>query len=168
MPDSTVVQTPAAARPDQREEPSLDLRTPWSAPRCRIIFRPRNAATTCAASTRLELSPRSWYGAPLTASDSAFDCTERTCRERRIYALRRARSAHGNGTRVRRMQDRESDTGYDTRLRSPDGARARLSQTTVYDTILTGHARPTPDRSGPKCHLSHSGCWLDVKSPSHK
>ena len=28
----------------------------------------------------------------------------------------------------------ESDTGYDTRRRAPDGALARLSQTTVYDT----------------------------------
>ena len=53
-------------------------------------------------------------------------------------------------------------------LRNNARVFARVSQTTVYDTILTGHARPTPDRSGPKCHLSHSGCWLDVKSPSHK
>ena len=35
---------------------------------------------------------------------------------------------------ARRMQDIESDTGYDTRRRCPDGALARLSQTTVYDT----------------------------------
>ena len=72
------------------------------------------------------------------------------------------------------------------RFLAPYGVLAGLSQTTVYDTILTGHARPTPDRSGPKCHLSHSGCWLErnqytslfslggfgrsdyVKSPSHK
>ena len=85
-----------------------------------------------------------------------------------VRSIRRASYAHGTCTCSRRMQGIESDTGYDTRRRSPDGVLARLSQTTVYDTILTGHARPTPDRSGPKCHLSHSGCWLDVKSPSHK
>ena len=33
-----------------------------------------------------------------------------------------------------RMQDTESDTGYDTRRRWLDGAIARLSQTAVYDT----------------------------------
>ena len=38
------------------------------------------------------------------------------------------------GTRTRRMQDIESDTGYDTRRRVPDGAFARVSQTAVYDT----------------------------------
>ena len=38
------------------------------------------------------------------------------------------------GTRARRLQDIESDTGYDTRRRAPDGALACLSQTTVYDT----------------------------------
>ena len=32
------------------------------------------------------------------------------------------------------MQTIESDTGYDTGQRAPDGALARLSQTTVYDT----------------------------------
>ena len=35
---------------------------------------------------------------------------------------------------ARRMQDIESDTGYDTRRRASDGAISRLSQTTVYDT----------------------------------
>ena len=35
---------------------------------------------------------------------------------------------------ARRMQDIESDTGYDTRRCAPDGALARLSQTAVYDT----------------------------------
>ena len=34
----------------------------------------------------------------------------------------------------RRLQDIESDTGYDTRRCAPDGALARLSQTAVYDT----------------------------------
>ena len=33
-----------------------------------------------------------------------------------------------------RMQDTESDTGYDTRRRWSDGALARLSQTAVCDT----------------------------------
>ena len=33
-----------------------------------------------------------------------------------------------------RMQDTESDTGYDTRRRWSDGALASLSQTAVYDT----------------------------------
>ena len=42
--------------------------------------------------------------------------------------------AHGTGTLARRMQDIESDTGYDTRRRTSDGALARLSQTSVYDT----------------------------------
>ena len=32
------------------------------------------------------------------------------------------------------LQDMESDTGYDTRRRVPDGVLARLSQTAVYDT----------------------------------
>ena len=35
---------------------------------------------------------------------------------------------------TRRLQDRESDTGYDTRRRASEGARAHLSQTTVSDT----------------------------------
>ena len=30
---------------------------------------------------------------------------------------------HGTGTRARRLQDIESDTGYDTRRRAPDGVR---------------------------------------------
>ena len=34
----------------------------------------------------------------------------------------------------RRLQDIESDTGYDTRRRVPDGALAGVSQTAVYDT----------------------------------
>ena len=38
------------------------------------------------------------------------------------------------GPLARRMQDIESDTEYDTRRRSSDGARARVSQTAVYDT----------------------------------
>ena len=33
-----------------------------------------------------------------------------------------------------RLQHIESDTGYDTRRRAPDGVRAYVSQTTVYDT----------------------------------
>ena len=51
-----------------------------------------------------------------------------------MRVIRRARSGHGTGPRARRLQDLESDTGYDTRRRLPDGALARLSQTTVYDT----------------------------------
>ena len=35
---------------------------------------------------------------------------------------------------ARRLQDIESDTGYDTRRRAPEGALARVSQTAVYDT----------------------------------
>ena len=42
----------------------------------------------------------------------------------------RVRSAHGTGPRARRMQDRESDTGYDTLRSLPDGALAVVSQTT--------------------------------------
>ena len=38
------------------------------------------------------------------------------------------------GSFARRLQHIESDTGYDTRKCSPDGALARLSQTAVYDT----------------------------------
>ena len=33
-----------------------------------------------------------------------------------------------------RLQDIESDTGYDTRRRAPGGAFAGVSQTAVYDT----------------------------------
>ena len=42
--------------------------------------------------------------------------------------------AHGTGTCARRMQDIESDTGYDTRRCSSDGGLALMSQTTVCDT----------------------------------
>ena len=45
---------------------------------------------------------------------------------------------------ARRMQDIESDTGYDTRWRASDGAISRLSQTTVYDTC--GSATPASQR----------------------
>ena len=37
-------------------------------------------------------------------------------------------------TRARRLQDIESDTGYDTRRRAPEGALTGVSQTAVYDT----------------------------------
>ena len=43
----------------------------------------------------------------------------------------------GTGAFARRMEDIESDTGYDTRRRVPDGALARLSHTTVYDTRVS-------------------------------
>ena len=43
---------------------------------------------------------------------------------------------------ARRLQDRESDTGYDTRRSVPGGALARVSQTAVYDTC--GSATPAP------------------------
>ena len=46
----------------------------------------------------------------------------------------RARSAHGTGPRARRLQDIESDTRYDTRRCSSEGALAGVSQTAVYDT----------------------------------
>ena len=46
----------------------------------------------------------------------------------------RARSALGTGPRARRLQDIESDTGYDTRRRVLDGVFAGVSQTAVYDT----------------------------------
>ena len=45
---------------------------------------------------------------------------------------------------ARRMQDIESDTGYDTRRRVPDGARARVPQTAVYD--ICGSATPASRR----------------------
>ena len=41
---------------------------------------------------------------------------------------------HGTGPRARRLQDRELDTGYDTRRRVPEGVFARVSQTAVCDT----------------------------------
>ena len=43
-----------------------------------------------------------------------------------------ASSAHGTGPRARRLQDRESDTEYDTRRRAPGGALDGVSQTAVY------------------------------------
>ena len=43
---------------------------------------------------------------------------------------------------TRRLQDRESDTGYDTPRDSSDGARDGVSQTAVYDTC--GSATPAP------------------------
>ena len=48
------------------------------------------------------------------------------------------------GTRARRLQDIESDMGYDTLRCSPDGAFARVSQTAVYDTC--GSATPASQR----------------------
>ena len=48
------------------------------------------------------------------------------------------------GPRTRRLQDRESDTGYDTRQRAPGGAFAHVSQTAVYDT--GGSATPASPR----------------------
>ena len=41
---------------------------------------------------------------------------------------------HGTGTRARRLQDIESDTGYDPRRRVPGGVLAGVSHTAVYDT----------------------------------
>ena len=38
------------------------------------------------------------------------------------------------GPLARRLQDIESDTGYDTRRRAPGGVLSRVSQTAVYDT----------------------------------
>ena len=56
---------------------------------------------------------------------------------RKVYGLfSAARSAHGTGPRARRMQDIESDTGYDTRRRAPDDTLAIVSQTTGYATVL--------------------------------
>ena len=47
------------------------------------------------------------------------------------------------------MQDIESDTGYDTRRRVPNGVFARLSQTTVYDTGRSAMSTtPTAFRGG--------------------
>ena len=45
-----------------------------------------------------------------------------------------ARAARTPTCHATRLQDIESDTGYDTRRCLPDVALARLSQTTVYDT----------------------------------
>ena len=44
------------------------------------------------------------------------------------------RTLRGTGPRARRLQDIESDTGYDTRRRVLEGALVRMSQTTVCDT----------------------------------
>ena len=41
---------------------------------------------------------------------------------------------------ARRMQDIESDTGYDTLRRWPDGVLVRVSQTAVYDTCRSATA----------------------------
>ena len=51
------------------------------------------------------------------------------------------------------MQDIESDTGYDTRRRSPDGALAVVFQTTVYDTC---RSTPPASRWQTKADGSHS------------
>ena len=50
----------------------------------------------------------------------------------------RARPALG-GSFARRLQDTESDTGYDTPQGSSDGALAVVSQTAVYDTCHVYH-----------------------------
>ena len=61
-----------------------------------------------------------------------------------------ASSAHGTGPRARRLQDRESDTEYDTRRRAPGGALDGVSQTAVYDTCgsapSASHRRTAPSR----------------------
>ena len=49
------------------------------------------------------------------------------------------------------LQDSESDTGYDTRRRAPDGALAVVSQTTVYDTA----ARSPPSTPITRSRHSH-------------
>ena len=70
-----------------------------------------------------------------------------------VRALRRVRTAHGTGPRARRLQDIESDTGYDTRRRVPDGARARVPQTTVYDIYAALHHELGGDRGGGSARL---------------
>ena len=43
-------------------------------------------------------------------------------------------ASKGHARFARRLQDIESDTGYDTRWRVLDGVFAGVSQTAVYDT----------------------------------
>ena len=56
------------------------------------------------------------------------------------------------------LQDIESDTGYDTRRRAPDGGLARLSQTTVYDTC----GSQQKEAAG----LDHGSCFADIEGRS--
>ena len=64
------------------------------------------------------------------------------------------------------MQDIESDTGYDTRRRGPDGAFAGVSQTTVYDTC--GSAPPaSQQRMAPsRWTCSASRCRPQASAPT--
>ena len=69
--------------------------------------------------------------------------------------------------RARRLRDRESDTGYDTRRRPSDGGRGGVSQTAVYDTC--GSATPVSQRRMPPklCAMKFQGTkaelerWID-------
>ena len=49
---------------------------------------------------------------------------------------------------ARRLQDIESDTGYDTRRRGPEGVLARVSQTADCDTGCTGIEIVSSQRKG--------------------
>ena len=77
-----------------------------------------------------------WEGG--NAAGEAVDVAQEsmTCSESRIRVRASLRCAF-----ARRLQDIESDTGYDTRWRAPARALARLSQTTVYDTCRSTRPR---------------------------
>ena len=51
---------------------------------------------------------------------------------------------------TRRMQNTESDTGYDTRRRWSDGALASVSQTAVYDTCGSASSASPACVGGPR------------------
>ena len=82
-------------------------------------------------------------GIPLQTPE-ALDGLEHTCCDPSQPHLPATPSAHGTGKLARRIQGIESDTRYDTRRSAPDGAFARMSQTTVCDTC--GSAPPACGR----------------------
>ena len=57
------------------------------------------------------------------------------------------------------MQDIESDTGYDTRRRTPDGVLDGVSQTAVYDTCWIVYARASKADGSQALDLQRDG-WL--------
>ena len=65
---------------------------------------------------------------------------------------------------ARRLQDIESDTGYDTRRRVLDGVLARVSQTAVYDTY---HDRAGVVAAAPPARVQPADVQGGGRGPGH-
>ena len=82
----------------------------------------------------LTVSPASPAGISILAVPDRYSCAPSIVRRPNIFGADLSERAFEPYAFARRMQDRESDTGYDTRRRVLDGIFARVSQTAVYDT----------------------------------